>query len=198
MKKFTVGLLSLIILLLFPTLVFAQTDDSGTTIREELRSRAEERREMVEQRRLELMQKIEEKKATREARLTEVRQQRIRLFWGRLKRRLLAAMDRLERLIERIESRLTKFEEANPDLDTASIHNELDEAKEMLEVARTECEAADATIDEILESEDPKAAFEEIREAVMTIKMQLIEIHRILVMVIGDIKGLRVGADVLE
>ena len=48
-------------------------------------------------------------------------------------------------------------------------------------------------MNEIIESETPREGFVEIKEMVGEIRESLVEVHQILVKVIGDIKGLRVG-----
>jgi hypothetical protein len=51
-------------------------------------------------------------------------------------------------------------------------------------------------VESFLDNDDPKTAFAEVREIIQQIKVNLIEVHRTLVHVIGDIKGLRVGTEV--
>ena len=48
----------------------------------------------------------------------------------------------------------------------------------------------------LLENDDPKAAFAEVKEKIQEIKLNLVEIYRILIHVIGDMKGLRIGTEV--
>ena len=45
----------------------------------------------------------------------------------------------------------------------------------------------------IIESETPKEGFVEVKEMVGEIRESLVGVHQILVKIIGDIKGLRVG-----
>ena len=138
--------------------------------------------------------KNEERKATIAARLTEVRRERIRNFFNRLVKRLEAAIIRLERLITRIESRIAKIEAADEDIDTSPITEQVNDAKVKLGDAKTELQEVKDVFESLLTSDDPKEVFETVREKIMNIKEDLIEIHRILVHVVGDIKGLRVGA----
>ncbi len=135
----------------------------------------------------------EERKATITARLTEVRRERIRNFFNHLVRRLEAAIVRLERLITRIESRIAKIEEADEDIDTAPITEQVNDAKTKLGSAKTELQEVKDVFETLLTTDSPKEVFETVREKIMNIKDALIEVHRILVHVIGDIKGLRVG-----
>ncbi len=155
--------------------------------REEIRQRIEERIEIR-------IQEREEKRATREARFAEIRKARITAFFGHLTKRLEALVERLNILISRIESRLDKIAEANEDIDTTSIQANIQEAKDLL--AETEDYLSVLEVESFLDNGDPKTAFAEVREIIQQIKVNLIEVHRILVHVIGDIKGLRVGTEV--
>ena len=152
--------------------------------REEIRQRIEERIQIRTQLR-------EERRATREARLAETRKARITAFFDRLTRRLEALLERLSILISRIESRLDKITQAGEDIDTTSVEADIQEAKDLL--AETEDLLNVLEVETFLENDDPKAAFAEVKERIQQIKMNLIEVHRILVHVIGDIKGLRIG-----
>lgn len=161
--------------------------------RAELQERLEENRAEREQRKRQLLQRIEEKRATRQAQLTQTRQDRIEMFWQRMMRRIQATINRIEILIERIESRIDKIEANNEDIDTSEVVLKIEEAKTLLADAETDLEAADAGMERVLASDDPKAAFQVVRETVHEIKSDLMEVHRLLVSVIGDIRGLRVG-----
>lgn len=153
---------------------------------EEIRARVRERKEAI---RLE----IQERQATRAARLAEKRKERIRAFFNRLTRRMEAAINRLERLISRIKSRLDKIEAADEDINTSTVRDTLDEAEIKLASASAALSETETALEDILSAKDPKEAFTDVSDLIKGIKQQLIEIHRILVHVIGDIKGLRVG-----
>lgn len=135
----------------------------------------------------------EEKRATIAARFTEIRRQRITNFFNRLIKRLESAIARLEKLIERIESRIAKIEEEEEDLATGPITEQVNEAKAMLADAKADLEATKDNFEALLDSDEPKEVFNEVRGNIIDIKDALVEVHRILVNVIGDIKGLRVG-----
>ena len=134
----------------------------------------------------------EERKATIAARLTEIRRERIRNFFNRLVRRFEAAIVRLERLITRIESRIAKIEENNEDVDTGPITDQVNEAKSKLEEAKTELQEVKDNFEGLLVSDEPQGRFLKESNNIRNIKKNLVEVHRILVHVIGDIKGLRV------
>ena len=153
----------------------------------------EQLRERLQERMEERLQIREEERVTRAARFTERKRERIRLFFGRLTRRLEAAITRLERLISRIESRLDIIESGDEEIDTVAIREKVAEAKDKLVETETALGEAQDSLEGILEAENPKEACADVRELIKGIKQQLIEVHRILVHLIGDIRGLRIG-----
>lgn len=109
--------------------------------------------------------------------------------------RITAAIDRLQKLIERIEDRLAIIDSGDSDIDTTLAKGDLAEAKKLLNEAGVMLETAKGDIEIVLESEDPKFALGKVIDTVQDIKANLVEIHKLLVHAIGSIKGLRVGGD---
>lgn len=187
-----------LVLLLFVAPALAQ-DDSRTEDKEDrTRDRIEERKEKKEERRATREDKREEKRATREAKREERREERkakrdenIRRFFDRMATRVEAAIARIEKLIERIQSRLAKIESEGRD--ASKIKAKVEEAKTKLGTAKTEFESAKGELDNVVEGDNPKDAFAQTRDKIQSVKKHLTEIHRTLVSIIGDIKGLRVG-----
>lgn len=202
MKRFFQAVLSFLFLFLVISPVSAQNLYQATpSAISPWQERFEERKEHLEtvmervrEKREALRVRLQDHQATRAARLAEVRKQRIRVFFNRLTERIQAAIDRLEKLIARIESRLGKIESAGEEIETASIREELDAAKDKLAEASAALSQAQTSLEDILLAENPKEIFIEVRDLVKGIKEQLIEVHRTLVHLIGDIRGLRVGA----
>jgi len=135
----------------------------------------------------------QEKIGTVQARLNARKKELIKNYFQVMTRRLEAAISRLNRLITRIELRMAKIEVNNEDIDTKPIKKQVQEGKDKLQTATDKLNEAKTKIDEVLDSETPKKAFAEVRDIIKEIKQILIDVHRILVKVIGDIKGLRVG-----
>jgi len=191
MKSFSITVLLILSLFVIPASIFAQKPSENPGKPETVQGRLEERKLLKKEG---LSERIGEKRASKAANLTNKRKERIMHFWEKLFRRLEKHIERLETLIERIESRLAKIKEENPkNIDIESVEEELDRAKRLLEEAKTDLAAANASLEEVLSSDDPKAAFGLIRETVKNIKTKLVEVHRTLVHLIGNIKGLRVG-----
>ena len=136
---------------------------------------------------------IEEKKTERIEKLNSVRKERILNFSNKMIVRLEATTDRIEKLIARIETRITKIEEGENNIKTEPIKESLDEAKQKLSLVKIEITKLQDKIDSMLVDEEPKEVFEEVRTSVNEIRDGLKEVHTILVKLIGDIKGLRVG-----
>lgn len=158
----------------------------------------EDRLEQNEEKREEIRLKIEEGIATREAAKEELRakleekaQNRIQALFGRIATRIESAIDRLYTLIERMEARLAIFAEEGEN--AGDIQSEIDSAKELLTNAETLLADAEAGIEEVVASENPRAGYTYIKDTVKDIKSTLVNVHSILVQVIGDMKGLRVG-----
>lgn len=160
--------------------------------KEEIQKRLEERKELIQERKEQIKLRIEQKKATRQAQLTARNLEKVRSRYEKLSNRFNAAITRLEILIQRIESRVTKLDGIG-ELDTSNIKEQLAEAKDLLNEAKADLDAADESLEDVLDSNDPKDAFSIIVETIRLVKDKLKEVHNILVHTIGDIRGLREG-----
>jgi hypothetical protein len=194
MKKLLVG--SFIFFGVF--LVFGSSPTSAVSPvskeerQEMIQAKLELRKQVVQEKKDEIKLRIEQKRATRQAQLAERKQERIRLYFGRLNGRFEAVIARLEVLIERIESRIVKLSE-NPDTDTGDVEDQLEEAKDLLSEVEAELEAANSSLEEVLDANDPKMAFEVMKDTIFDLKSKLKDVHSILVHLIGDIRGLHEG-----
>ena len=176
------------LVLAFPSNLKAQT--IYETRKEE---RLQNRQEFKEEVKTRIKDNSEERKATREARLTVKRQERIKNLWEKIKLRLLALSERLEGLISRISERIEKIEEENPDVNTSEIKAKLASAEEKLNETKNLIQELNVSFENFAGSDTPGKDFEAFRESISLIKNNLKEVHRILVGVIADIKGLRIG-----
>ena len=135
----------------------------------------------------------QEKIATIEARLNLRKKEIIKNYFRTMTKRLEAAINRLNKLITRIESRITKIEANDKTINTKVIKKDLTEAKGQLTTASAKLNEMTTKMETVVESNTPKEGFMAVKDIIKEIKQDLIEIHQILVKVIGDIKGLRVG-----
>ena len=139
--------------------------------------------------------KVEEKKVERVEKLTSIKRERIMSFSNKMIVRLEATIERLEKLITRIEERIVKIETTSNDINVSEIKVSLNQAKQKLTLIKSDVITLKESLNDVTTSEDPKAMFEEAREKLNGIKEDIKDVHSILVKLIGDIKGLRVGED---
>lgn len=187
-KLFQVVLLFLLWLLVISP-AFAQSEGKTLSYQERL----EATKETLQLRRETIREQVQERRTTAAAHLSERRKERIRQFFNRLVKRMRAALRRLEKLVMRMESRLDKIESQDESLDVVPIRETLDDAKDRLERVSEALVQAENSLEDILLAEDPKEAFADVKSLIKEIKNQLVEVHRLLVHMIGEIRGLRVG-----
>ena len=192
MKKF----LPLIILL---TVFFSSSFNAvsaanpvANTVRTRLEAKIEAREEKLLQIQQRVTNRIQERTASREARLNQLRQGLIKNYYAQMSERLWATIARLEILITRIEARVSLVQSEGVK-DLTSVNSNIASAKTLLSDTKVLLTSADEMIDDVIASQDPKSSFAVLRENVNDIKSNLKEVHRLLVKVIGDIAGLRVG-----
>lgn len=161
--------------------------EASTTPREDRRAEIEERQTQrkaeVESRKAEL----EEKREAKRVELTEKRKERIRAYAEKVIARFMAAVERLEKLSERITERIAKMEEGGVDLSEAKLL--LEDANAEIREARAQIDFAINTIPSILQNDNPKEIFESVREALNKAKESIKSAHRGLVEVIKNIKN---------
>jgi Mg2+ and Co2+ transporter CorA len=151
----------------------------------------------VSPRGLQVKQEVKNRIATnseeRALALDERRRERIGAFFEIMVKRFEAAIARLEKLIERIENRIDKIKEETPSEDLTSQEEQLNDAKDKLEAAKDAISDMQDEFETFLTSDEPRVVFKELGKSIRDLKSDLVEIHRILVQIIGDLKGLRVG-----
>lgn len=125
----------------------------------------------------------------------EIKKKNIQKYFTQMTSRLETLISRLDLLIARIESRITKLESTGQSLTEQK--TQITEAKTKLNKAKTDLTLAKTKLEEILTGENPKKSFAETRDLIKDSKTQLQEVHKILVHLIGDIKGLRLGTEKL-
>lgn len=136
---------------------------------------------------------IANKKEEIQLRITAVKRERIMSHFGKMKVRLEALVERIEILINRLDSRILKTDTLTGEdkLDTEKAKEDIDLAK--LKLAKVKLLITNLTIDDTLNSETPKETFAGVSDEIKLIKTELKEIHVLLVQTIGDLRGLRVG-----
>lgn len=135
----------------------------------------------------------QEKKAEVKAKLTEKIKTRIKNIYSRIKTRLENRINRLTALADRIESQFPKWEEKGRDTVTAKA--KLDEARSELETAKTNLVNADAKLEELLASEDPKALRDELHEAVKKVRQDLVSARQAIAQAVRSLKSKEGGSN---
>jgi hypothetical protein len=156
------------------------------------RSLIEERILARENKLMQLSEIRQQRQASIAAKLSDLRKNIIRKFYSNMSQRILAMIDRLEKLTLRIDSRIAKIEAGGTTVDQ-STKEEITKAKQLLLDSRALLNSSNSMLEGTLSSNLPKDAFKIMKDNINDIKINLIEVHRILVDVIRNIKGLRVG-----
>lgn len=178
MKKVLAAIaFSFVLLSLHTPYTYAEPEGTprGSTVKEEVKTRNLERKE------------------DNAARFCELRKDKITTYFTRMLTRIGALIERLQKLVDRIESRIAKIESANENINLTNPKAELSSAQNNLSDAKTKLETLKNEADTFVNCDDPQKSFKDVRENVQTIKKDLMEVHRILVHIIGNIKGLRLG-----
>ena len=158
-------------------------------------SRAAEVQQRIETRQTAIQNRVElhrEQVATRAGevrkKLVEHRKVLIRKYFARMMVRFRAAIARMGRIANRIERRLGIMEERG--IDVADLQSDLASARDDLSVAEGLLGGLEDKVEEALASDDPKSAFESVRQTVQDVRDMLKDIHQMLVTIIRSMKGL--------
>lgn len=190
MKK-SLLIVSLIFFLL-PSFVVAQ-DTTVTTSNASVKVRVKNSINTDRPVREDIREKIEAKREERQIKLTAIRKERIRNFFGKTVTRVEALIERLDNLIARLETRIAKINEEVDGVDTIQASDDIAEAKIALVAASSKLSTMSSSLEEVLSSDDPKDAFVETRTLLNEIRTDLKKVHTLLVHSIGELRGLRVG-----
>src|SRR3989344_6817228 len=121
----------------------------------------------------------------------EERAKRIEQFFNQMVRKFENAIDRLNNLADRIESRLTKTEAAGNDV--SKQRDLLKAARDKISAVETALSDAKAQFAAMAKSENPKVAFEKVKELVRGVAQKVKDADKALVDVVTAVKGLRLG-----
>jgi len=172
-----------------------ETDSSSATgTRQNRLQNVKDRAQNLREKAQEKRENLQEKAAERKAKLEGRRVQNIRKFFSKMGRRLEAALGRLENITERIASRIKKFEERGANVTEAK--TSLEEARARIAEAKAAFEDAKSKLEGVLNSDDPKVAFKEVREGLVKgVAEKIKAAHQALVAAIRALKGTGLGDD---
>ena len=154
--------------------------------REETRVKGQEKVEATKTQNNEKREEIKNK-------ITAVKKERVQSLYGKMVVRIEALTERIEKLTLKIEERLQIISSSNEDINTTSIQKSLDQAKQILSDTKVQTAELDSGLKVMLSSENPGEVIKDIRISIISIKNNLKEVHSILVSVVGQIRGLRIG-----
>ncbi len=161
-------------------------DRDRMELRAELRAEgtttAEMKREEVRERQKEQLEKREE----RQEELAERTKERIHTFLERTLARFDAAIERLEDVADRIQSRIDKLDER--DLDVSVAENLLAEARLNIGEASDAVLTAEIEIETALNSDNPREALAEIKTFFIEAREAIKDAHQSLIAVITELK----------
>lgn len=164
-------------------IVRTQAQNASTT-RDELREdRVEIREVQMEERQTERVERQEERRSRLDAHV----EARVRAYGERLERRYNAAIERLEGIALRIETRIEKLNERG--IDTSEAERELQEAYGAIAAAQSQVGAAAASLEEILVSDSPRDALNESKILFQSAKETIRDAHGALVESIALLKA---------
>ncbi|OGF62525.1 hypothetical protein A2926_02190 [Candidatus Giovannonibacteria bacterium RIFCSPLOWO2_01_FULL_44_40] len=190
-----------------PLLVFAENPaptNARKALNQDLRQKQEALRQEAKTKRDALMQEAKTKREAFKAeaqkrvdalqkKVGEERAKRIDQFFNQMVRKFENAIDRLNNLADRIESRLTKTEAAGNDV--SKQRDLLKAARDKISAVETALSDAKAQFAAMAKSENPKVAFEKVKELVRGVAQKVKDAHKALVDVVTAIKGLRLGSE---
>lgn len=179
-----------------PTIIFAKENILTQSVRSQVQERIRLREQRLENLRRRDREILQYKKASIEAKITDLKKQIVRNFYNRMAERLSATISRLEILISRIESRIAKIESSGTTV-SQSVKNNIIQAKQLLSDSKVLLASSNDMLENVLASNQPNEAFKILKENVSEIKDNLVKVHQLLVKVIGDIKGLRIGQNII-
>lgn len=135
--------------------------------------------------------KIATKSGAIRQKIDEKRKALVLRYFNQMIKRFEAAIGRLKKISGRIERRIGKIKDNGGD--TAAVEAQLSTAKAKLNEVEAALSLLKTSSSEILEADDPKTAFQTVRLKISGLRDSLQAVHKELVMVIAEIRGLRVG-----
>jgi len=135
---------------------------------------------------------IEKRQAIRQQireRISEKTQARLHNLNETFSRRLNHLIDRLNLIIERLESRLDKIKQEDETVDVTGIEAVLENAKQNLSLAEAQITALEVQLDDLVQLEsDPFQGIKELRGSFKEIRDLLLSVRKDLVKTIGLMK----------
>lgn len=163
--------------------------------KEAVQKRIEERRVNVQAKRNELTQRKEEAQKRweeRKAKLSEKHKEIIARHVDQMTKRTQAAIDRLDKLADKIGNRIATLAAAGVDISTQKAN--LDHARAAIVDAQAALDSATAALAAAPQTDNPGEAYGQARVIFEDVKVAIKEAHRLLVDTTASLKGLSATA----
>lgn len=131
-------------------------------------------------------QNIEESKQQVQAKLTERVRNRVQTVAQNIITRLERRIDGLETYAARLEELAVKFETRGADV--TETREKINEAKDYLNTARIDLGIVESQLDQLLESEDPRSDYKELKLAVQKVRDDLHAVRKALAEAVSLLK----------
>lgn len=157
--------------------------------REEMRKRIEENKSAATLRKTNTKANIASRAADMQQKLEERVKARLQTLFDRMMSRMKAAVERMDSILVRMESRVEKLKADGKN--TEDIEDMISSANIALDEVTVDIEATHKEFETVLESAEPRVAFEEMKSIVKENHDQLKTIHQSLVKIIQAIAKLQ-------
>src|SRR3990167_363567 len=199
----------------FPLVSLGENDATSTNVKRQIKQERQQVRTDIQKKQQALQQEAKQKRealmqeirARREnfkaeaqkridalkKKVGEERAKRIDQFFNQMVKKFENAIDRLNNLADRIESRLNK---------TEATGNDVSKQWDLLKAARDKIVTVEAALGDskaqfeaMALSENPRSAFQQVKELIRGVADKIKDAHKALVDVVKSIKGLRLGSE---
>lgn len=173
------GYITLSAILTFSLLSIVYAEDSastteGTSFKESIREKIEERKDIIETKKEAVQENITERKSALRANV----QDRIFNLSKNITNRMQAAIIRIEDISKRLDSRLTKMLKDGYDVEEAqSLLNDSNAARTRAEIA---LEGIDTIVEQAITSDDARTSFIDVRNRFKQARTEIIRSHELL------------------
>lgn len=177
---------------LFPAFAQTTADGRATTSAPNRRGIIEQKKERLQERGAAVREQVQQKREQVRERLAEKRKQIIRDHFNRMMKRFDAALERIKKIGERIQSRIERAKANGKDV--ASAQTALDRAKTSWQEAKSAVDGVKGKLESVLSADDPKAAFKDVQNLIEAARDKIKAAHAAMVDAITTLKGVGGGS----
>jgi chromosome segregation ATPase len=175
-------------------------DGTAGEIRKDFQEKREELQSEMKDKKEALKTEFKDKRENLRERFRKDISERVRKEFEMMTKRFNAAIERLDRLGDRIDSRIAKIKAAGKD--TTDAEKSVSDARAKIEQAKLDIAKLPGLINQVLTTSSstasttpPTGQFKEVRNLADTIRQELKDAHKLFNDAIRKIRGLHVGED---